>query len=104
VSLSADERRGGRVTVKRVTTAFDRREGRNGGGGVRPSARPSGGGGVPPAMARERQTRAGGRRHAALAEELRARLTGGAAHNAGLWHLLTSRPGRHSTSGGFKRF
>jgi hypothetical protein len=32
VSSSADERRGGRVTVKRVTTAFDRREGRNGGG------------------------------------------------------------------------
>jgi hypothetical protein len=31
VSSSADERRGGRVTVKRVTTAFDRREGRNGG-------------------------------------------------------------------------
>jgi hypothetical protein len=32
VSSSADERRGGRVMVKRPTVAFDRREGRYGGG------------------------------------------------------------------------
>jgi hypothetical protein len=42
---------------------------------------------------------ADGRRHAALAEELKAWLTGGTAHSVGWRHLLTGRPRRHSTGG-----
>jgi hypothetical protein len=73
-----------------------------GGGGVRPGVRPSGGvrgrGGGGRGVG-ARATDASGQRHVALAEELGAWLTGGAAHSEGWRRLLIGWPGQHSTGG-----